>query len=240
MESMRDEEKSVDLMSQRVTEDIRSLILQGDLAPGSRIGQEQLAERFHTSRIPVREALRRLESDGLVILVPNSGAWVAKLDLSECLELYKIRERLEPLALSESVKNMSDEDLGYLDGLVTEMELGVTTDDFLRLDRQFHLASYRASGMLHLNAIIERYWNSTQHYRRAYTKLVGSDNWIIHYEHRLMMAAMKRRDADEAGRLLYGHIRRTRLELDRHREIFHSDGAPAGPKRKRRKINPVS
>ena len=64
------------LLSDRVTNSIRELILSGQLQPGSRIGQEQLAEQFGTSRIPVREALKRLESDGLVSLVPNSGAWV--------------------------------------------------------------------------------------------------------------------------------------------------------------------
>src|SRR5262245_15516806 len=83
---------------QRVTNEIRTLILSGELAPGSRIRQEELAERFNTSRIPVREALRRLESEGLIILVPNSGGWVARLDLAECLETYMMRERLEPMA----------------------------------------------------------------------------------------------------------------------------------------------
>src|SRR5262245_26158964 len=83
------------LAGQRVTDRIRDLILSGELAPGSRIRQEALAEKFGTSRIPVREALRRLESEGLVILVPNSSAWVAKLDLRECIEIYRIRERIE-------------------------------------------------------------------------------------------------------------------------------------------------
>ena len=81
------------LIGHRVTDMIRDLILSGELVPGSRISQESLAARFGTSRIPVRDALNRLESDGLVVLKPNSGAWVAKLDLNECIEIYKIRER---------------------------------------------------------------------------------------------------------------------------------------------------
>src|SRR5678815_3005723 len=138
------------LASQRVAESIRAMILSGEMAPGSRIRQEELAERFGLSRIPVREALRRLESDGLVLLVPNSSAWVAKIDMQECIEVYKIRERLEPLAISEAVANMSDDDVAVLEDLVTRMEQSPDTEEFLRLDREFHLASYRAAGMQQL------------------------------------------------------------------------------------------
>src|SRR5688572_6399691 len=208
------------LASQRVTENIRHLILTGELAPGSRIRQEGLAERFGTSRIPVREALRRLESEGLVLLVPNSSAWVAKIDMKECIEVYKIRERVEPLALSEAVAKMTDEEIGHLEDLVKKMERSSSTEEFLRLDREFHLASYRASGMQQLYKMVERFWNSTQHYRRAFTKLVGHEgNWVIHSEHRLMIDALRRRDAESAGHILFEHIRRTRVELERHPPI---------------------
>lgn len=205
------------LLGDRVTEAIRALIVSGELAPGGRIGQEQLAERFGTSRIPVRDALRRLESDGLVILVPNSGAWVAKLDPAECVEIYKIRERLEPLALSESVQRMTEADIQELERIVDEMECSASPETFLRLDREFHLVSYRASGMIQLNAMVERFWNTTQHYRRAYTAMLEPERHnIMHYEHRLMLEAMKRGDAEGAEQILHGHIRRTRLEFERH------------------------
>lgn len=209
------------LASQRVTERIRDLILSGELAPGSRIRQEELAARFGTSRIPVREALRKLESDGLVLLVPNSSAWVAKLDLKECIEVYKIRERLEPLALSEAVARMSDEEIATLEDLVLQMERAHGTEEFLRLDRQFHLVSYRAADMQQLFAMVERFWNTTQHYRRAFTNLLGKErSWIIHSEHRLMVDALRRRDAEGAAHVLFEHIRRTRFELERNQHVF--------------------
>ncbi|MGH9561191.1 MAG: GntR family transcriptional regulator, partial [Terracidiphilus sp.] len=107
--------------SDRVTACIRELILSGDLPPGGRISQEDLAARFSVSRIPVREALNRLESHGLVVLKPNSGAWVAKLDLAECIEVYKIRERIEPLALSESVQHIQDEEIARLEQMAVDM-----------------------------------------------------------------------------------------------------------------------
>lgn len=220
------------LASQRVTESIRQLILNGELPPGSRIRQEDLAERFGTSRIPVREALRRLESEGLVLLVPNSSAWVAKIDMAECIEVYKIRERVEPLALSEAVSNMSEADIDALELLVQRMERATSTEEFLRLDREFHLASYRASGMQQLYAMVERFWNSTQHYRRAFTKLLGHNgNWIIHSEHRLMIDALRRRDAESAAHLLAEHIRRTRVELERHPPL----PGPEEPAKKKKK-----
>src|SRR5262245_56278227 len=116
------EREGPNLLSQRVTNEIRDLILNGELAPGERIRQEALAERFGTSRIPVREALRQLESEGLVSLVPNSGASVAKLDLNECLEIYKIRELLEPLALSESIPYLTDAEIAALEAATLAME----------------------------------------------------------------------------------------------------------------------
>lgn len=223
------------LLSQRVTDSIRALILSGELPPGSRIGQEQLAERFGTSRIPVREALKRLESDGLVSLVPNSGAWVARLDLGECLEIYKIRERLEPLALSEAVAKMSESEIDALEHLIERMERAADTEEFLRLDREFHIASYRAAGMQQLIGMVERFWNTTQHYRRAFTNLIGRQgSWVIHAEHRLMLDALRRRDAEGAGHILFEHIRRTRFELERNREIFRQ---PEPPKRRGKKAN---
>lgn len=215
------------LLSQQVTNRIRNLILSGELAPGSRIRQEELAARVGTSRIPVREALKRLESEGLVILVPNSSAWVAKLDLRECLESYKIRERLEPLAMIESVQRITDEQIADLERLVERIEICRDNEEFLLLDRQFHVACYAAADMPQLLALVERFWNTTQHYRRAYTGIVGPHGkWVIHYEHRLMMEAIKRRDGEEASTLLRSHIRRTRLELERNREIFATEPAP--------------
>jgi DNA-binding GntR family transcriptional regulator len=212
------------LASQRVTESIRDLILSGEMAPGSRIRQEELAERFGTSRIPVREALRRLESDGLVRLIPNSSAWVAKIDMGECIEVYKIRELVEPLALSESVSRMTDQQILALERLVASLEAAATTEEFLRLDREFHLASYRPAQMQQLYPIIERFWNTTQQYRRAFTKLLGDEgSWIIHSEHRLLMEAVRRRDAAGAAHILFEHVRRTRFELERNRETIAPD-----------------
>ena len=203
------------LLSERISDEIRRAVVAGELEPGSRIRQEELAARFRASRIPVREALRRLESEGLVTLVPNSGAWIAKVDVAECIEMYKIRELLEPMALAESVPRLGEGDVQRLEQLAAEVEHTTEVEAFLRLDRDLHLLSYARAGMPRLLDMIERFWNTTQHYRRAYFKLIErSGHWIIHAEHRLMMEAIRRKDAEEASRILQGHIRRTRLSLE--------------------------
>jgi DNA-binding GntR family transcriptional regulator len=182
----------------------------------------------------VRVALGRLESDGLVVLKPSSGAWVARVDLAECLEIYMIRERLEPLALAQAIPNMTDERIAQLDRLVEDMAASPDTETFLKLDRTFHLASYADAGMKQLLAMIERFWNTTQHYRRAFTTLLGRErNWIIHAEHRLIVDAIRRRETESAAHLLTEHIRRTRIELSQYADLF----PPPEPTRKRSRKN---
>ena len=219
------------LSTDRVADALRDDILSGEMAPGSRIGQDELASRFGVSRIPVRSALARLESEGLVTMKPSSGAWVARLNLAECLETYMIRERIEPLALACAVPRMEEETVACLSDMVEEMERAADTQTFLSLDRAFHLASYKPADMAQLFAMIERFWNMTQHYRRAFTTLLGRErNWIIHAEHRLIADAVRRRDADGAASVLHDHIRRTRYELAQHADLFPP---PELPKRRR-------
>jgi len=207
--------------SRRIANSLRHSILDGKLAPGVRIYQEEVAAQFGASRLPVREAFRILESEGLVLLKSNSGAWVSKLDLKECVEIYRIRERIEPLALLESIAGLGDDTIERIEQLSIEIENNSDIDTFLRLDRQFHLLTYQACEMRSLIGMVERFWNTTQQYRRAYTALLGMEKrWIINYEHRLLVDAIKRRDAEEAERVLHGHIRRTRLELEKHKDLF--------------------
>jgi len=160
--------------SQRIADALRAAILDGSYRPGERIRQEDVAARSGASRIPVREALRMLQAEGLVTLVANSGAWVTKLTLAECAELYQIRERLEPLLLRASLPGLDDAVLGRLADLAEAMErAGGDVDAFLRADREFHLASYSAAPAGETSQILGRMWNTAQHYRRQFTKLAA-------------------------------------------------------------------
>jgi DNA-binding GntR family transcriptional regulator len=202
----------------RVARMLRTAILTGEIKPGERIRQEAVAATCQTSRIPVREALRGLAMEGLVTLEPNVGARVADMDLSELEEVFLIRERLEPLAITLSVPKLSDVDIDELRRLVASMETSFAEEDtstWLVTSRQFHMTAYRACGLPKLLALIAGLWDTLDRYRRIY--FAGASNQervdITQAEHRLVFEALKRRDAESAAQLVEMHIRRTRQML---------------------------
>jgi DNA-binding GntR family transcriptional regulator len=213
-------------VSQRVAGYLREAILSGQILPGERIRQEDVAARFGTSRLPVREALRILEAEGLTEHHPHKGARVPKLDRHEVDVIYQMRERLEPLALAESLPHLGEDDLRRLEQIQRRIEVNTDVAEFLALDREFHLLTYAGCPIDQLSSMVVRLWNSTQHYRRAFMHLTGpARRWVVNAEHRLILDAVERRDVVDAERYLSGHIRRTRIELSRHPEAF--EGPPA-------------
>jgi DNA-binding GntR family transcriptional regulator len=212
--------------SQRVAGYLREAILSGEILPGERIRQEDIAARFGTSRLPVREALRILEAEGLTEHHANKGARVPRLDRHEVDVIYQMRERLEPLALAESLPHLTEDDLRRLEEIQSRIEADTTVAEFLALDREFHLLTYAGCPIDQLNSMVVRLWNSTQHYRRAFMHLTGpARRWVVNAEHRLILDAVQRRDAVDGERYLSGHIRRTRIELSRHPEAVEGPGA---------------
>lgn len=200
---------------------LRNEILAGTYAPGERIRQDELADLHGASRLPVRDALRMLESEGLVNLVANTGAWVARISMDECEEMYRMRERLEPLLLSMNVPRLSADDADGLELLAEAMENSTDVERFLRLDREFHLSCLQAVETSVLGSTVLNLWNRTQQYRRAATRLFYlEDDRSVHYDHHLIVNAIRLSDADEAEQVLARHIRRSRLELARHPEVF--------------------
>jgi DNA-binding GntR family transcriptional regulator len=215
--------------SHRIAGSLRAAILDGSYLPGERIRQEDLAARSGASRIPVREALQMLDAEGLVTLVANAGAWVTKLTQAECVEAYLIRERLEPLLLRASMPRLDAAAVDRLGRLADDMETRAGVEAFMRADREFHLSGYAGAAPGQAWQIIGRLWNTTQHYRREFTRRAVSPGSsaagdsglsVTHLEHRLLLDCVRRRDPDDAERVLVTHIRRTRLELEKHPEIF--------------------
>lgn len=209
------------MSGQSIAQQLHDEILSGELSPGTRLRQEEIAERFGSSRLPVRDALRRLEADGLVTIVSNSGAWVSKLNYQECNDAYEVRERLEPLLLAQSLPHLSDEQLGQLETLCSQMEATDDVEAFLRLDREFHLLSYRGVEGGMVEEIVLKLWNTTQHYRRAFVQLNGlSEGGTTHLQHRMFVDALRRGALDEARSVLVSHIRATKKSLEEHPAIF--------------------
>jgi DNA-binding GntR family transcriptional regulator len=203
--------------------------VRGDLHPGSRIRQDDVAARYGASRIPVRGALRILESQGLVNLVANSGAWVARFSLAECEEMYEMRERLDPLLLRYSIPRLSGAAVDQAMRLAEEMEAADDVDTFLRLDREFHFLTYSGAVTLMLASSVERLWNTTQLYRRAFTLLLDAPSMAVaHDEHRMLVRALRAGDAEQGELVLLSHIRRTRRHLVQHPEVFETSAAGWG------------
>lgn len=211
-----------------VASGVRELILAGTLAPGQRIRQEALAAQYGVSRVPVREALRQLESEGLVVQVPHSGARVSEISLDECLEIYRIREALEPAVLAQSVQHLSDEDHAVLRRSLDRLEAAESDwRTWLLEDRTFHLGSFAAAEMPTALALVERFYNQTQPFRRAYFGAMAPEEMhIVHLEHRLIFDAVERRDPVDAEALQRSHVRRTRLELMREPGLAESAVRP--------------
>lgn len=207
--------------SQRVADYLRQAILGGDIAPGQRVRQAMVAERFGASRLPVREALRMLEAEGLIENEANKGARVPLLDMQEVDIIYQMRERLEPLALTQSIPHLAAADLRTLGEIQDKIEANSDVRGFLELDRELHLLSYSGCHFDQLTSMVTRLWNSTQFYRRAFVSSSGPGRmWVINSEHRLLLDAIERQDTTDAQRYLSGHIRRTRVELAKHPEVF--------------------
>lgn len=206
--------------AKRIADAVRNQIVSGALAPGTRIGQEALAVQFAASRMPVREALRVLEAEGLVTIESHRGAWVSRLDFDEFQKSYHLRAVIEPLALAESLPKLSEEQIDAIVDL-TERIRETTTGPvdlaaFLDLDREFHLLTYSGVTFRPLSEMIDRLWNMTQHYRRTYVSRLDPSNFEnTHADHLIIADALRRRDAESAADAIRIHIRRTSLTLER-------------------------
>jgi DNA-binding GntR family transcriptional regulator len=205
-----------------VARQLREAIYEGRLQPGQPVRQEAVAKELGVSRIPVREALRLLEIEGLVVIRPHSGARVAMLDFPECEEIYKIRERLEPLAFSESVKHITDEQVEEARAVFVELD-GLRDDApaYLEQDRKLHLACYQGVHTPRLLRTIVSHWNTTQHYRRVLLQTFTPEDYDVQRsEHHLIVEALSARNARVGEELIRAHIERSRLRFERNRWRF--------------------
>jgi DNA-binding GntR family transcriptional regulator len=212
-------------MSATVLRTLRTALLQGEIRPGERIRQEEIARQCGTSRIPVREALKQLQTEGLVTLTAHVGARAAWLDPAELNEIYLLREELETFAIGRSVPLLDDSTHATLRELTLAMA-GVADAEspaaWIELDRKFHLLTYSAAGLPRLAQLIDGLWDGTQQYRHAYVVL-PERLALAHEEHVALVEAIVRGDVQDAVRLIRGHIQRARLELLDHAELFSTE-----------------
>lgn len=202
--------------SQRVADILADRIMSGQLKPGDRIKQDELAVELNMSRIPVRDALRILESRGLVTIRANASARVRSLTVRDMGISYEIREKLEPMLLADSLPNLTKADIQDLAAAKDRLDAAGNIDDYMPLSRAFHWTSFRGHRAPLLAEIVERLWDTTQSYRRAYARLSLEDPerlGTMRAERDLLFGAIARRELDLAPRILAMHIRRTHMAL---------------------------
>ncbi len=158
-----------------VVDGIRDMILGGQLKPGDWLRQDELAEAFGVSTMPVREALRQLQAEGLVTLHRRRGAAVASLSVSEYEEIYHIREVLETLAVRWAAENFERIRIERLKSLLAEIESAEANredvDQRLRLVREFFFTVFQASERGHLLRLLSNLWDLSHQYRRYFSSL---------------------------------------------------------------------
>jgi DNA-binding GntR family transcriptional regulator len=190
------------------TNQIRRWILDGKLAPGERLHQDQLAEALNVSRMPVREAIRQLASEGLVTVVAHRGAFVTSLDPEAIRELYRVRSALECLAIRFAVPQIEDATLVEVEQLLEQMcsaESGSNEEATIELDRRFHDELMDPAGMAYLQGLIKQSRQKSEAFRRAHTYIPGRSH-ISNQEHAQILAAVSARDAALAERLIDEHL----------------------------------
>lgn len=211
-ESSRDGSAALHYTAQEsVLDRLRSLILSRTLRPGERLVQSELAEQFGVSRTPIREALHKLASDGLVTISPHKGASVADFSLSELEDIYSIRIPLEGYGAYLATQKITDQDLAQLEALLREMKEEFQTGDRWRLldvNRKFYMVLYAIAERPRLYELIMRHLDLADLYRRMAFTL---DHMYTHTisEHEQLLEALRRRDPEAAEHLTRVHLQRT-------------------------------
>lgn len=189
----------------RVASELRSEILQGDLAPGSRLSQQSTAERFGVSRIPVRDAIQILVGEGLVQPSSNATAVVTGMSIAELQELYELREAIEPLATEIAVPNVGRAALLLMRKQLEIMAAHADTRTWLAANTEFHAAIYRCAGRPRMIELVERLRRDTDRYMYVHIEVVGQTEHLVD-EHLSILAAVESRDAALAARLTREHL----------------------------------
>jgi DNA-binding GntR family transcriptional regulator len=205
-----DAERKLDnrTLSEQVRERLREDILGGELAPGTVLSEVALARSFGVSRGPIREALGRLGSDGLVTITPRRGAIVTELSREEFLEAYQVREALETFAIRLAVPRLRDADRARLRELHAEMVEHARRGEvnaFFEANRAFHYTFVTASANQKLQETYRLLIDQMGRYLARSLALRGSLEKSV-AEHAAILEAVEAGDAERAARLLADHI----------------------------------
>ncbi|WP_207481662.1 GntR family transcriptional regulator [Arenibaculum pallidiluteum] len=199
---------------------LKAAILEGRLPGGTALRQEELAEAFGVSRMPVREALRQLEAQALIDFVPHKGAVVTEISAEDAADNYAIRRALEPAALALSIPALGPEDFGRARDLIAEMDTDPDPGSLGELNRRFHMALYSRAGRAKLLALTEQQLAAADRYLRFHLAAKGREH-LSQDEHRALLAAAEARDVAAAVAVLHAHLDRAAATIA---EFFRTRG----------------
>ena len=225
MGTVRDDTIQRVSMVDNVTERLRRALLSGEIKPGARIKVAELEKSFGVSHIPIREAVRRLETEGLIVARPQRAAVAAGVDLDDLSGLYDLRRIIECEVIRRSVESMTPE---QVEGVRTSLEaLEAVAQDhdsprFWELHRDFHWALLEPRATAWIERVLDQLWVTSQRYVRLFVSKTVDDAMR---DHRELLACCERREGARAEELLRRHLDRTELAV---RQAFLPNGESNG------------
>ncbi|MGN0161188.1 MAG: GntR family transcriptional regulator [Lachnospiraceae bacterium] len=187
---------------------LRQAILKGEMEPGERLMEIALANKLGVSRTPIREAIRKLELEGLVNMIPRKGAIVASISEKDMKDVLEVRITLEELAVTLAIQNMQTEDIETLKKAGKAFEDAVISRDIVNIveaDVMFHDIIYNKTGNNRLIQIISNLREQMYRYRLEYIKDARTHSILIS-EHNDLVACMEKKDVDAAKKTIREHI----------------------------------
>ncbi|HBI93820.1 MAG TPA: GntR family transcriptional regulator [Terrisporobacter glycolicus] len=191
-----------------VFENLRTAILEGNLKAGKRLMEVQLAEQLGVSRTPIREAIRKLELEGLVVMLPRKGAYVANMSFKDLIDVLEIRASLEGLAASLASERLRDEDIVELERVAKEFEKSVREtdiDEVLKKDVEFHEKIFLMANNKKLYHLITSLWEQVHRFRVTYVSNYEASLSLVD-EHNRILEAIKSGDSELAKKYATEHI----------------------------------
>ncbi|MBI5862137.1 MAG: GntR family transcriptional regulator [Rhodocyclales bacterium] len=200
---------------EQVAERLRERIFAHDLAPGSWIDEQALALEYGISRTPLREALKVLAAEGLVVLKPRRGCYVTELSEQDIDDVFQVMALLEGQAAAEAARRATSADFSRLEALHAELEQHAAANDadrFFEANQRFHAALQQIAGNRYLTQLLDDTRQVIKLTRRDSLRLEGRVAQSL-LEHRAILAALLARDANLAGRRMHDHLLSGRAAL---------------------------
>ena len=187
---------------------LRQAILRGEMEPGERLMEIQLAQKLGVSRTPIREAIRKLELEGLVIMIPRKGAEVAHITEKDMKDVLEVRSTLEELVVELAIKNVTDEKIEELKCANKVFESAIVSKDAVNIveaDVKFHDILYSMTNNARLIQIINNLREQMYRYRLEYIKDRQTRNTLIQ-EHQEIIDSIEKKDIERAKKAILVHI----------------------------------